>query len=71
VFLRFYYKPLLSDVREKFALVSALKKNRHDTGFLGDGVNDAPALKLADAGISVDSGVQVAKEASSTCSFQD
>jgi Mg2+-importing ATPase len=50
---------------EKFAIVSALKKNGHDTGFLGDGVNDAPALKLADAGISVDSGVQVAKEASS------
>jgi len=50
---------------QKYAIVAALKKNGHVTGFLGDGVNDAPALKLADAGISVDSGVQVAKEASS------
>ena len=50
---------------QKYAIVSALKKNGHVTGFLGDGVNDAPALKLADAGISVESGVQVAKEASS------
>jgi len=50
---------------QKYAIVSALKKNGHVTGFLGDGVNDAPALKLADAGISVESGVQVAREASS------
>jgi Mg2+-importing ATPase len=50
---------------QKYAIVSALKKNGHVTGFLGDGVNDAPALKLADAGISVESGVQVAKEAAS------
>ena len=50
---------------QKYAIVNALKKNGHVTGFLGDGVNDAPALKLADAGISVDAGVQVAKEASS------
>jgi len=50
---------------QKYAIVGALKKNGHVTGFLGDGVNDAPALKLADAGISVESGVQVAKEASS------
>ena len=50
---------------QKYAIVSALKKNGHVAGFLGDGVNDAPALKLADAGISVDSGVQVAKEAAS------
>ena len=50
---------------QKYAIVGALKKNGHVAGFLGDGVNDAPALKLADAGISVDSAVQVAKEASS------
>ena len=50
---------------QKYAIISALKKNGHVVGFLGDGVNDAPALKLADAGISVDSGVQVAKEAAS------
>jgi len=50
---------------QKLAIVNALKKNGHVVGFLGDGINDAPALRLADAGISVDSGVQVAKEASS------
>jgi Mg2+-importing ATPase len=50
---------------QKFMIVEALKKNGHVVGFLGDGVNDAPALRLADAGISVDSGVQVAKEAAS------
>lgn len=50
---------------QKLAIVDALKKNGHVVGFLGDGVNDAPALRLADAGISVDSGVQVAKEAAS------
>ena len=50
---------------QKLTIVRALKENGHVVGFLGDGVNDAPSLRLADAGISVDSGVQVAKEASS------
>ena len=50
---------------QKLAIADALRKNGHVVGFLGDGVNDAPALRLADAGISVDSGVQVAKEAAS------
>jgi len=47
----------------KARIVSALSKNGHVTGFLGDGVNDAPALRYADVGISVDSGVDIAKEA--------
>jgi len=47
----------------KTRIVSALSKNGHVTGFLGDGVNDAPALRFADVGISVDGGVDIAKEA--------
>jgi Mg2+-importing ATPase len=42
----------------------ALQKNGHAVGFLGDGINDAPALKCADVGISVDSAVDIAKESS-------
>jgi Mg2+-importing ATPase len=48
---------------QKTRIVSSLSKNGHVTGFLGDGVNDAPALKAADVGISVDSAVDIAKEA--------
>jgi Mg2+-importing ATPase len=47
----------------KARIVSLLSKHGHVTGFLGDGVNDAPALRVADIGISVDSGVDIAKEA--------
>ena len=47
----------------KARIVSLLSKHGHVTGFLGDGVNDAPALRYADVGISVDSGVDIAKEA--------
>jgi Mg2+-importing ATPase len=47
----------------KARIVSLLSKHGHVTGFLGDGVNDAPALRCADIGISVDSGVDIAKEA--------
>ncbi|MCX6767847.1 MAG: magnesium-translocating P-type ATPase [Candidatus Micrarchaeota archaeon] len=48
---------------QKLRIIRALKRGGHVVGFLGDGVNDAPALYEADAGISVDSGVDVAKEA--------
>ena len=39
-----------------------LKANGHTVGFLGDGINDAPALREADVGISVDTAVDIAKE---------
>lgn len=48
---------------QKEEIVNALRKRGHVIGFLGDGINDAPALKAADVGISVDSAVDVAKEA--------
>ncbi|OQP63930.1 magnesium-translocating P-type ATPase [Niastella vici] len=48
----------------KKRIIQALQRNGHVTGFLGDGINDAPALKIADIGISVNSAVDVAKESS-------
>jgi Mg2+-importing ATPase len=47
---------------EKSNIVKALRTRGHTVGFLGDGINDAVALKSADVGISVDDGVDVAKE---------
>jgi len=47
----------------KERIVRALRANGHVVGFLGDGINDAPALRAADIGISVDSAVDIAKEA--------
>ncbi len=47
---------------QKMRLVSALQKAGHTVGYMGDGINDAPALRQADVGISVDSGVDIAKE---------
>jgi Mg2+-importing ATPase len=47
---------------QKAALIDALHRKGHVVGFLGDGINDGPALKAADVGISVDSAVDIAKE---------
>lgn len=46
----------------KERIIHALQSKGHVVGFLGDGINDAPALKAADVGISVDSAVDIAKE---------
>jgi Mg2+-importing ATPase len=48
----------------KQRIIKALQQKGHVTGFMGDGINDAPALKTADVGISVDSAVDIAKESS-------
>jgi Mg2+-importing ATPase len=47
----------------KERIVRALRARGHVVGFMGDGINDAPALRAADIGISVDSAVDIAKEA--------
>jgi Mg2+-importing ATPase len=46
----------------KQRIIQALRSRGHVVGFLGDGTNDAPALRAADVGISVDSAVDIAKE---------
>ncbi|TSA47444.1 MAG: magnesium-translocating P-type ATPase, partial [Chloroflexi bacterium] len=48
----------------KERIIRALQSKGHVVGFMGDGINDAPALKAADVGISVDSAVDIAKESS-------
>ena len=47
---------------QKQRVVAAFQKKGHTVGYMGDGINDAPALREADVGISVDSGVDIAKE---------
>ncbi len=47
----------------KERIVRLLKANGHVVGFMGDGINDAPALRTADIGVSVDTAVDIAKEA--------
>jgi Mg2+-importing ATPase len=46
----------------KRRIIQALQRNGHVVGFLGDGINDAPALRTADVGISVDTAVDIAKD---------
>jgi P-type Mg2+ transporter len=48
---------------QKQKIIISLKRSGNVVGFMGDGINDAPALHTADVGISVDSAVDVAKEA--------
>jgi len=48
----------------KERIIRALQSRKHVVGFMGDGINDAPALKAADVGISVNSAVDIAKESS-------
>ena len=47
----------------KQRIIRALQSKRHVVGFMGDGINDAPALRAADVGVSVDTAVDIAKEA--------
>lgn len=47
----------------KQRIIQALQSRKHTVGFMGDGINDAPALHTADVGISVDTAVDIAKEA--------
>lgn len=51
------------DPNQKERIIAALRQRGHAVGYLGDGINDAPALHTADIGISVDSAVDVAREA--------
>lgn len=51
------------DPNQKERIILALQKRGHVVGYMGDGINDAPALHAADVGISVDKAVDVAKEA--------
>lgn len=51
------------DPRQKERVITALRRAGHVVGFLGDGVNDAPAMHVADTSLSVDGAVDVAREA--------
>ncbi len=51
------------DPNQKERIILALRKTGHVVGYMGDGINDAPALHSADVGISVDTAVDVAREA--------
>ncbi len=47
---------------QKESIIIALQKRGHVIGYMGDGINDAPSMRVADVGISVDTAVDVAKE---------
>ncbi len=56
---------------QKDRIINALRNNGHVVGFLGDGINDAPSLKSADVGISVENAVDVAKESADIILLQN
>ena len=47
---------------QKARIIVCLKNNGHKVGYMGDGINDAPSMKVSDVGISVDTAVDIAKE---------
>ena len=47
---------------QKARIILTLKANGHKVGYMGDGINDAPSMKVSDVGISVDTAVDIAKE---------
>lgn len=51
------------DPEQKMAIIQALQDNGHVVGYMGDGINDAPSLRAADVGVSVNNAVDVAKSA--------
>ena len=50
---------------QKARIIRVLRENGHSVGYMGDGINDAAAMKASDVGISVDSAVDIAKESAS------
>ena len=50
---------------QKARIIRVLRENGHSVGYLGDGINDAAAMKASDVGISVDTAVDIAKESAS------
>lgn len=55
---------------QKYRIIKTLNQNDHIVGYLGDGINDTPALKIADVGISVSSAVEIAKDAANIVLLQ-
>ncbi|MCC6471663.1 MAG: magnesium-translocating P-type ATPase [Alphaproteobacteria bacterium] len=58
------------DPQQKERIVLALRRTGHAVGYMGDGINDAPALHAADVGISVDSAVDVARQSADVILLQ-
>ncbi len=55
---------------QKLRIIAALRRQGHVVGYVGDGINDAPSLHAADVGLSVDSAVDVAKDAAAMILLQ-